>query len=67
MLFHEIYGSYFAVTAAILKKALSGGLTRQEIRRITARSGFGESILTIPEALSDGTWPLLDPQMKTPL
>ena len=67
MLFHEIYGTYYAVTAAILKKAAAGKLTRKEIRRITSELGFGESLLTIPQALSDGTWPLLNEQFGTPL
>ena len=67
MLFHEIYGTYYRVTAAILGKAVSGTLTREEIIRITSEQAFGESILTIPEALTDGTWPLLNPKMETPL
>lgn len=67
MLFHELYGTYFAVTAAILKKACAGTLTRAEILRITSEKAFGESVLTIPDALTDGTWPLLDQDLGTPL
>ena len=65
MLFHEIYGTYFSVIAAILKKAETGTMTRKDLLRITSDRAFGESILTIPDALTDGTWPLLDEELKT--
>ena len=65
MLFHEIYGTYFSVIAAILKKAETGTMTRKDLLRITSDRAFGESILTIPDALTDGTWSLLDEELKT--
>lgn len=65
MLFHEIYGTYFSVIAAILKRAETGTMTRKDLLRITSERAFGESILTIPDALTDGTWPLLDEELKT--
>ena len=67
MIFSEVYGTYFTVLSKILARAVEGGLTREELERIVRREGFGESILTIPEKLTDGSWPLLPPDWKTPL
>ena len=66
-MFHEIYGSYYNVLAEILKEAVRMPVTDRRIREIIAEKGFGESGLTIPEALRSGRWPLLDRQDRTPL
>lgn len=67
MIFSEIYGTYFSVLSRILDRAVEGGLTRPELERIVREQGFAESILTIPEKLTDGSWPLLTDDLKTPL
>lgn len=60
MLFHEIYGKYFQTVAAVLREAAEAELSSHRIRQIVAENAFAESTLVIPDALSDGTWPLLD-------
>ena len=60
MLFHEIYGIYFRTVAAVLQEAGEGELSPGRIRQIVAEKAFGESTLTIPDALLTGKWPLLD-------
>ncbi len=67
MLFNEIYGNYYNAVAEILRRAVRGDLTRQEIYEIVERKAFGESILSIPGALSSGEWPFLTADMETPL
>lgn len=67
MLFSEIYGSYFNTVAAVLSQAVNGNLTKKELREIVRKTAFGESSLTIPAALADQSWPLLNADMSTPL
>lgn len=67
MLFSEIYGKYYLTVATILREAVNGELTRKKLNRIVQDKAFGESLLTIPEALTSGQWPLLDSDMETPL
>ncbi len=67
MLFSEIYGNYFNAVAAILTQALRGELTGKDLPEIVRQTAFGESVLSIPAALTDGTWPLLTEDLKTPL
>ena len=67
MLFHEVYGRYFQTVAAILEQAVSGGLTNEKLMALVQETAFGESMLTIPTKLKDGTWPLLTPECRTPL
>lgn len=38
---------------------MEGTLTREIMLRIVREMGFEESVLTIPEALENQTWPLL--------
>lgn len=64
MLFSEIYGSYFQVVAAILAEASAGGLTDRRLTELVREKAFSESTLSIPAALGDGSWPLLDRGMK---
>lgn len=63
----EIYGTYYATVAAILSEAVHGSLTADGITRIVQEKAFGESLLSIPGYLKDGTWPLLTPDLHTPL
>ena len=67
MIFSEIYGSYFKAVSAILAKAVDGTLTEREIMRTVLENAFGESLVTIPAKLSDGSWPLLTDDFGTPL
>ena len=67
MLFSEIYGSYFNAVAYILEQALAGNLTGKNLTEIVSRTAFGESVLSIPALLTDGTWPLLTVEYRTPL
>lgn len=66
-LFHEVYGSYFQAVAFILKEASQGTLTKENLTRIVNEKAFSESFLSIPEALMNQTWPLIDNCCQTPL
>lgn len=65
MLFHEIYGSYFNVVAAVLAEASEGRLTDQRMTALVREKAFAESALSIPAALKSGEWPLLDADRRT--
>ena len=67
MLFSEYYGAYFACVSEILSEAVEGTLTKERIREIAEKQGMGESVLTIPAHLMDGTWPLITKDYGTPL
>ena len=67
MIFSEIYGSYFKAVSAILSKAVDGNLTDRELTRTVLANAFGESLITIPAKLTDGSWPLLNADFTTPL
>ena len=67
MIFSEIYGSYFKAVSAILAKAVDGVLTERELTRTVLENAFGESLITIPARLTDGSWPLITEDFGTPL
>ena len=67
MIFSEIYGSYFKAVSAILAKAVDGVLTERELTRTVLENAFGESLVTIPAKLTDGSWPLITRDFATPL
>ena len=67
MIFSEIYGSYFKAVSAILSKAVDGVLTERELTRTVLENAFGESLVTIPARLTDGSWPLITTDFGTPL
>ena len=67
MLFSEVYGTYYNVLAKLLENAVDGTLTRESMHEIIRDIGFEESILTIPEALENQTWPLIKDDFTTPL
>ena len=67
MLFSEIYGCYFQAVSAILTEAVSGTLTDHRLTDLVQQKAFAESVLSIPTALKQGDWPLLDTQNQTPL
>lgn len=65
MLFSEIYGSYYQTVAKILSRAVEGTLDGKDLYGIVRETAFAESLLTIPQALTSGRWPLLDPDYST--
>ena len=67
MIFSEVYGTYFRTVSAILAKAVEGTLTRDTLTRTVVENAFGESLVTIPAKLTDGSWPLLTGDFGTPL
>ncbi len=64
MLFNEVYGNYYSAVARILKLAVRGELTRQDIYEIAGSKAFAESVLSIPGPLNSGEWPLLTEELK---
>ena len=67
MLFSEVYGSYYNVVAAVLAAATGGELTEARLYAIVREKAFAESVLNIPAALKTDDWPLLTPELATPL
>ena len=67
MIFSEIYGSYYQAVSAILSRAVDGTLDDKSLIEAVQEHGFGESVVTIPARLKDGSWPLLDAGLRTPL
>ncbi|MCQ2499373.1 MAG: WYL domain-containing protein [Lachnospiraceae bacterium] len=67
MIFNEVYGSYYNVVAEVLAEAVNGTLSKERLSEITTRKAFGESIVTIPDALIKQKWPLIDENFETPL
>ena len=67
MLFHEIYGSYYDATAAILRSAVAGTLTDRELTALVQRRAFSESLLSIPQGLKGEKWRLLRSDLTTPV
>ncbi len=67
MLFEEVYGSYYQVVAQILAQAVRGELTPRGLTALAAERAFAESALIIPDKLRTGKWPLLKPDLTTPL
>ena len=65
MIFSEIYGKYYQAVAEILRQAVYGRLTGEKLYEISKNRAFAESVLAIPDALTDGTWPFLDGEMRT--
>ena len=67
MLFNEIYSSYFNTAAEIIKVAVCGNLSEEDINRIILDKAFGESIINIPALIKNGEWRLLTDDLKTPI
>lgn len=67
MLFHEIYGSYYDVTAAVLRRAVEGALTDRELTELVRKQAFSESLLSIPRGMKGEQWHLLHRDLTTPI
>lgn len=65
--FNEIYGTYFNVVSSILRQAQEKKLTKESLELLVREQAFADSCLTIPKELQDGSWPLLQKDMTTPL
>lgn len=65
--FNEIYGTYFNVVSSILRQAQEKQLTKDSLELLVREQAFADSCLTIPKALQDGSWLLLQKDMTTPL
>lgn len=59
MIFNEIYSAYYNTVAAILTEAVSHPVSDKELRKIVEKHAFGESIVTIPDAIKEDRWQLL--------
>ncbi len=59
MIFSELYSAYYNAVAAILRQSLSNPISDTDLRKLSDRYAFGESIMTIPDALKDERWQLL--------
>lgn len=65
--FSEVYGTYYNIVAKILAQAVQGKLTAENLQQFVREGGYFDSALQLLPALSDGTWKLLTPNLKTPL
>lgn len=61
MIFSELYGCYYNAVAAIINSACRHPATKADLDAISNSAAFAESFLTITPALTDGRWPLLQP------
>ena len=67
MIFSELYGAYYNTVAAVLKQAVAHPVSEQEIREIIEKHAFGESVLSIPDALKTERWQLIKKDGTTPI
>ena len=67
MLFNEIYGSYYRVTALALREAVKGDLTRKRLNDLIRNEAFSESVLALPQGLQGENWRLLRRDLTTPV
>lgn len=65
--FSEVYGTYYNVVAKVLAQAMDGRLSAEGLQELVCAGGYGDSALQLLPALSEGTWRLLTPELKTPL
>ena len=63
----EVYGTYYNIVAKIIGQAVGGKLTLEQMKRIVYKEGYEESGLKLLPALKDGSWMLLNNDLKTPL
>lgn len=65
--FSEVYGTYYNIVAKILTQAVEGKLTAENLQQLVREDGYADSALQLLPALSDASWKLLTPELKTPL
>lgn len=59
MIFSELYSAYYNAVAAILRHSLKNPISDMDLRQLSDRYAFGESTITIPDALKNERWQLL--------
>lgn len=72
MIFSELYGMYYYTVAEILRETLrrqcdGETLGKREIQELVQQYAFGESIMSIPDALEHGQWQFIKPDGTTTL
>lgn len=67
MIFNELYSAYYNTVAEIIGRLIEGDCDERELHCIVEEKAFGESALTILPALKSGRWPLMRPDLTTPL
>lgn len=67
MIFSELYSAYFRTVSCILTAAVRGAADADTLQNIVRDNAFEESVLSILPRLKSGEWPLLHPDMTTPL
>ena len=67
MLFSELYGAYYNTVAAVLTEAIAQPVDNTQLRKIVEKHAFGESIVSIPEAIKEERWQLLKADGTTPI
>ena len=67
MIFSELYGAYYNAVAAVLRQAVEKPVTKSELREIVEKNAFGESVLNLEPAITEGRWQLLTRDGTTPL
>lgn len=67
MLFNEIYGNYYKIVSDVLKHAVDGALDNDVLMKTVIDKGFAESVMTIPDAIKSGVWPLIRSDWTTPI
>ena len=67
MLFNEVFGSYYQVTALVLCEAVKGNLTRKGLTELVQERAFSESVFALPQGLQGEKWRLLRRDLTTPI
>lgn len=67
MIYSELFSAYYNTVASVLEHAVKGDLTDDLIYQLVEYKAFPDSMLTIPSALKDGSWPLIRKDDTTPL
>ena len=67
MIFSEIYGAYYHTVSTILSEAIARPVSEDQLRNIITEHAFSESIISIPAALKEGRWQLLNADGTTPI
>ncbi len=67
MMFSELYSAYYNTVAQVIKVAIDHPLQKNELYAMIEKNAFGESILNIGPAISEGRWQLINPDGTTAL
>ena len=65
--FSELYGSYYNCMAEIIRLALEGRATDEEISGVIARKGYAETVLTLMPAITEERYRLIRKDGTTPI